>query len=148
MNFSRHGRHSRQPEGSGIDMTPMVDTVLTLLIFFMVTTTFSRQSELKIQLPKAESAVVAHKQSPLVLGIDAKGRYYLDGRELVNNRFETLYRALAQAKSTAGDKTPLIIRADVKTPYQAVVTAMDVASQLGLSRLSIATDKVAPRNGR
>ncbi|AOU98020.1 hypothetical protein BI364_08650 [Acidihalobacter yilgarnensis] len=146
MNFSRHARASHHSEGTGIDMTPMVDTVLTLLIFFMVTTTFSRQSELKIQLPKAESAVTATKQSPLVLSIDARGHYYLNGRELVNSRFDTLFRALQQAKGTDGDKTPLVIRADVKTPYQAVVTAMDAAGQLGLSHLSIATDKTAPPN--
>lgn len=144
MNFSRHARVSRQNEGSGIDMTPMVDTVLTLLIFFMVTTTFARQSELKIQLPKAESAVAAKPHNPLVLSIDAHGHYYLNEHELVNSRFGTLYQALRQAKNSTNEHPALIIRADTKTPYQAVVTAMDVASQLGLSHLSIATDKVAP----
>lgn len=143
MNFSRRAGISRQNEGSGIDMTPMVDTVLTLLIFFMVTTTFSRQTQLKIQLPTAESAVAAKLHNPLILSIDVHGHYYLNNHELVNSRFDTLFQALQQAKRGESDKIPLIIRADAKTPYQAVVTAMDVAGRLGLSRLSIATDKTS-----
>lgn len=144
MNFSRHVSSTRQNEGVGIDMTPMVDAVLTLLLFFMVTTTFTHRSQLKLQLPKAVNAAPVSKQRTLVLSINAKGRYYINGHELVNSHYSTLFDALRKLKKTKGNKVPLVIRADVKTPYQAVVTAMNVAGQLGLSRLSIATDKTAP----
>lgn len=139
MKFHRRDRR----DDPGIDMAPLIDVVFLLLIFFMVTTTFNRQSELKIVLPKAQASEAAKPQSPLTLTIDRHGNYYLNGRELVNTRPDTLFRALQQAKAGKGDKVPLIVRADANTPYQSVVTAMDVAGQLGLSRLSIATDKSA-----
>jgi biopolymer transport protein ExbD len=140
MKFLRRDRR----DDPGIDMAPLIDVVFLLLIFFMVTTTFNKQSELKIVLPKAQSSEAVKPQNPLTLTIDRHGNYYLNGRELVNTRPDTLFRALQEAKASKGGKVPLIVRADANTPYQSVVTAMDVAGQLGLSRLSIATDKPAP----
>ncbi|APZ42653.1 ExbD/TolR family protein [Acidihalobacter ferrooxydans] len=143
MNFYRR---ERRGEDLGIDIAPLIDVVFLLLIFFMVTTTFDHVSELRIVLPKASVSDTTKVAHALTLSIDRRGHYYLGGRELVNTQTITLYRALraAIAAKGEGDKTPLIVRADAKAPYQSVVTAMDVATQLGLSRMSIATNKTAP----
>jgi biopolymer transport protein ExbD len=121
-----------------VNLTALIDVVFLLLIFFMVTTTFERHAELKIDLPEASTEPLPGEPKDLELVIDAQGRYYLDGKELVNTQAETVYQALQEA---IGDntETPLIIRADAMTPHQAVVTAMDAAGRLGLNRMSIAT---------
>lgn len=135
-------RHRERRDDPGIDMAPLIDVVFLLLIFFMVTTTFNRESELRIVLPKAHTSETTKVANPLRLTIDRRGHYFLGGRELVNTRPDTLFRALQEAKSAAkGGNVALIVRADAHAPYQSVVTAMDVANQLGLSHLSIATDK-------
>jgi biopolymer transport protein ExbD len=121
-----------------VNLTPLIDVVFLLLIFFMVTTTFERHAELKIDLPEASTEPLAGESKDLELVIDAQGRYYLDGKELVNTRAETVYQALQEAIAD-NTETPLIIRADAMTPHQAVVTAMDAAGRLGINRMSIAT---------
>jgi biopolymer transport protein ExbD len=129
---------TRKTDQVEINLTPLIDVVFLMLIFFMVSTTFERHAELNIDLPSAETAEQTERQEVIDLAIDAQGRYFINGQELVNTRADTLRTALSQASE--GDTTrPLVIRADAKTPHQSVVTAMDVASRLGLSRLSIAT---------
>lgn len=137
MNF--RPRRSEEPE---VNLTSLIDVVFLLLIFFMVTTTFQRTSELKIDLPKASATQEESKPRSIELVIDAQGRYYLDGRELVNTQAETVLKAL-QAAAAGQKDVPLVIRADAMTPHQAVVTAMDAAGRAGLSRLSIATTRPA-----
>jgi biopolymer transport protein ExbD len=127
-----------------VDITPLIDVVFLLLIFFMVSTTFEKQARLKIALPEATAQAQAQDAQPVVIGIDAMGRYHINDRQLVNSQKETLKLAL---QKTVGDnkEASLVLRADARTPHQAVVNAMDVAAQLGLTRLSIATlDKSAP----
>ena len=121
-----------------LNLTPLIDVVFLLLIFFMVSTTFEKQSKLKVELPEASAAAVKQEAEAVVIGIDAKGRFYINDRQLVNTQLKTLKIALTK---TVGDnkETPLILRADAQTPHQSVVTAMDAAAQLGLTRLSIAT---------
>jgi len=121
-----------------LNLTPLIDVVFLLLIFFMVSTTFEQQSKLKIELPQASAAKTEQQPDAVVIAIDARGRYFVNDRQLVNSQLGTLKAAL---QKTVGDKrdTPLILRADAKTPHQAVVMAMDAAAQLGLTRLSIAT---------
>jgi biopolymer transport protein ExbD len=133
MNF-----HPRGDESVDINLTPLIDVVFLLLIFFMVTTTFQRHAELKIELPQADSAERETLPERIELVIDAGGRYYIDGRELVNTQPQTVLEALRSVAEGRED-LPLIIRADATAPYQAVVTAMDAAGRLGISRLSIAT---------
>ncbi|MEJ2060829.1 MAG: biopolymer transporter ExbD [Gammaproteobacteria bacterium] len=134
MNFRR-----RQRRDIDIDITPLIDVVFLLLIFFMVTTTFSRHAELKIDLPKASSAQQDNRKQ-VQIAIDAKGNFFIDGHPLVNNRPETLISALRDVVKENKDQ-PVIISADAMTPHQAVVTAMDAAARLGLTRLSIATTR-------
>ena len=121
-----------------LNLTPLIDVVFLLLIFFMVSTTFEQQSKLKVDLPEASSQAVKQEANTIVIGIDAKGRFFINDRQLVNTQFKTLKMALMKI---AGDKkdVPLVLKADAKTPHQSVVMAMDAAAQLGLTRLSIAT---------
>jgi len=121
-----------------LNLTPLIDVVFLLLIFFMVSTTFEKQAKLKLQLPSASVEAKVADQKTVVIGIDAKGHYFINDRQLVNTSLETLKIALK--KVTNGQKDiPVTLRADAKTPHQSVVTAMDAASQLGLLKLSIAT---------
>jgi biopolymer transport protein ExbD len=125
-------------ELQGINVTSLIDVVFILLIFFMVTTTFQREADLAINLPQASQEPEASHEIPLEVVINAHGQFYVGGQELVNNRIDTLKRALQKIAVGRKDK-PLVIRADARTPHQYVVTAMDAAAQLGLVRLSIAT---------
>jgi biopolymer transport protein ExbD len=136
MNFTERPR-----DGVELNITPLIDVVFLLLIFFMVTTTFNRQSELKIDLPEATAEPEQRQDKPLELVIDAAGRYYVEGQAVVNTQPETLIAAMRKALDDRRDR-PMIIRADARTPHQFVVTAMDSAARIGLTRLSIATTKV------
>lgn len=128
----------RKDEGIEVNLTPLIDVVFLLLIFFMVSSTFDRHAKLKVQLPQAEAQMQQAQDNPVVLSIDASGKYYIDDRQVVNEQLETLKTALRQ---TVGERTDvtLLLRADGRTPHQSVVRAMDAASQLGLTKLSIAT---------
>ena len=131
-------RPERSDERVDVNLTPLIDVVFLLLIFFMVSTTFDRHAKLKVELPEASAKQTQQQQQSIVLSIDAKGNYFINDRQLVNTRLETLKIALKKTLADEKD-VPLILRADAKTPHQAVVRAMDAASQLGLTRLSIAT---------
>ena len=131
-------RPERSDERVDVNLTPLIDVVFLLLIFFMVSTTFDRHAKLKVELPEASARTEQQLEDPVVLSIDAKGNYFIDDRQVVNTQLETLKIAL---QKTIADKkdVSLVLRADAKTPHQSVVRAMDAASQLGLTRLSIAT---------
>jgi len=133
VNLRRHRRE--EPE---IILIPFIDVLLMLLIFFMLATTFQREATLKVDLPKAISGQQTTEEEPLALTVNAEGRYFIDGQEVVNPRVETLVRALKNL--VAGRKDPhLEIRAAALASHQSVVTAMDAAGQAGITRLSIAT---------
>jgi len=131
-------RPDRSDERVDVNLTPLIDVVFLLLIFFMVSTTFDRHAKLKVELPEATAKTEQQLEDPVILSIDAKGNYFIDDRQVVNTQLETLKIAL---QKTVADKkdVSLVLRADAKTPHQSVVRAMDAASQLGLTRLSIAT---------
>jgi len=142
MNFSRRKRPPLE-----ITLTPMIDVVFLLLIFFMVTTTFNQQAALKISLPEAHGEKTEVVEKLITLTINAEGIYFLSGddglpHQLVNQKHETLKRALIQAAGNSR-KIPFIVSADGKTPHQAVITALDIASQLGFSRITFATKSVS-----
>ena len=133
MNF----RSSRREELE-LNITPLIDIVFLLLIFFMVSTTFQRESELQIQLPEAAQEPTSETPDRLEIVISADGQYAIGGRELGDNELSTLIEALGRAAGDNRDRA-LVVRADKRTPHQAVVRAMDAARKLGLNRLSIAT---------
>jgi len=133
--------HQRVKEDPTIDLTSLIDVVFLLLIFFMVSTTFERPASMKVDLPEASEVQAESEQTErLELVIDAEGRMFLNDRQLVDGRPQTLMAALNQATGEKRD-LPLILRADRETPHHFVVTAMDVAAQLGFRNLSIATDR-------
>lgn len=127
----------RRREEPNVNLTPLIDVVFLLLIFFMVSTTFRREADLRLDLPEA-SRTPAPTEQHLTVSIDAAGVYYVNDQALPDARPETLRQALAAA---AGEdrQQPLLLRADGRTPHQAVVTAMDAAGQLGFRRLVIGT---------
>lgn len=135
-------RPGHKEESVEVNLTPLIDVVFLLLIFFMVTTTFDRHARLKVSLPESSAKTSQQQKEPLVLSIDAKGNYFLNDRQIVNQQLDTLKQALrktiGQNKKDYKD-VALVLRADANTPHQSVVRAMDAASQLGLTRLSIAT---------
>ena len=129
-------RPRTQPE---VNMTSLIDVVLLLLIFFMVSTSFVKQSQIIIILPQAESsALVEEPPEQIDIMITATGTYLVNGRELLNNRPETIRNAL-QKVAGGNNKLPLTISADANAKHQHVVTAMDVAGRLGFTHISIAT---------
>ena len=135
MNF----HHRDAEEDANINLTPLIDVVFLLLIFFMVSTTFDTTSQLKIRLPEASEKEVLIPPQKLNLAIDADGKFYLNSRELTDSKRETLRAALI---STMADrKLPIVIQSDADSPVQSLVTAMDVVGQLGLSQVSIATTR-------
>jgi biopolymer transport protein ExbD len=121
-----------------LNLTPLIDVVFILLMFFIVTTTFDRYAQLKIELPEASVEPQSAQAPPLELAIDAAGSYYLNGQPLVNTQAATLMSALERAAEGRLD-TPLVISADRRAQHQAVVTALDAAARVGLTRLSIPT---------
>ncbi len=124
-----------------VNLTPLIDVVFLLLIFFMITTTFDRDAKIKIDLPTTQNARSVPQKETMELLIDAQGKYYLDGKEVLNNKPETLFRAMSQALDTRGKNPPLVISADANSNYQSVVTAMDIAGRLGLTNFSMATSQ-------
>jgi len=131
----------RQKDGEvSVNLTPLIDVVFLLLIFFMVSTTFTKETHLSVDLPEAIGEEKTDQPKQIEILIDAGGQYVIDGRSLVSTKIETVMKALETVSK--GDTTlPLIITADASTPHQAVVTAMDAAGQLGFAHLSLTTTK-------
>lgn len=127
-----------QKESLDVNITPLIDVVFLLLIFFMVSTTFERESEIEIMLPEATSDATAADEFSLQVTVDAEGIFYVNGQRVINTQLETLMKAM---KEVAGDREnpPIILSADAKTPHQSVITVMDAARQLGFIHLNFAT---------
>lgn len=123
-----------------VNLTPLIDVVFLLLIFFMVSTTFDREAQLKVELPQASSDPVEVPEQVLEITININGDYFINEQQVINTEPETLRRAIVQSIGARRDM-PVIVRADARTPFQAVVTAMDVTGQLGLTQLSLATSQ-------
>ncbi|MFN4263664.1 MAG: ExbD/TolR family protein [Thioalkalivibrionaceae bacterium] len=126
-----------------LSLTPLIDVVFLLLIFFMVSTTFDRVAELELKLPEASQGDVRERDAPIELWLSADGRLFVDGDELINRRTETLERHLRRAYSLGSDeeasRRAVILRADAKAEHQWVVSIIDTLSRLGVGALSIAT---------
>jgi biopolymer transport protein ExbD len=125
-----------------IDLTSLIDVVFLLLIFFMVSTTFTRETNLLVKLPEANGAIAEDVAFRIEVLIARNGSYSVNGQALANSQVETLLQAIEEL--SAGDNTvPITITADAETTHQSVVTAMDAVARLGFSRLSIATRETA-----
>ena len=122
-----------------VNLTSLIDVVLLLLIFFMVSTSFVKESKITISLPQADnSAIVEETPGQIDIMITETGTFLVNGRELINSRPETLRNAI-QKVSDGNSDLPLTISADANATHQNVVTAMDVAGRLGFVQISIAT---------
>jgi len=129
-------RRSEEPE---LNMTSLIDVVLLLLIFFMMSTRFVDESRLSIRLPEAGvEPEAATLRDAVEIEVTAEGGYQVNGRALINNSPDTLSVALSRAAS-GNRAVPVTIRADARAMHQSVVTAMDVAGRLGYRQINIAT---------
>ncbi|MFE8071640.1 biopolymer transporter ExbD [Marinobacteraceae bacterium S3BR75-40.1] len=135
MKFKR-----QSAEEVSVNVTPLIDVVFLLLIFFMVSTTFTKETHLKIDLPEASGEQAQAESDQVEVVIDASGGYSVNERPLINNKEDTLRRAVSKV-SAGNNNLPFIITADAKTPHEYVVRAMDVAGKLGFVKLSITTQK-------
>jgi biopolymer transport protein ExbD len=125
-------------EDLSVNLTPLIDVVFLLLIFFMVSTTFTRETRLAVDLPESSGVPAEVQPEQIEILVDEQGNYRVNGRALVDQRLETLQAALYQ--DSRGDTTlPLLISADADAPHRFVVRAMDAAGQMGFARLGIAT---------
>ena len=141
MNFRSHRR-----EEVSVNLTPLIDVVFLLLIFFMVSTTFTKASQLSIDLPEATGEPSETPGDQIEVLIDESGQYRVNGQALVDTHVRTLQAAIY--KISEGDTTlPMVISADAQSSHQSVVRAMDAAGQMGFVHLSIATRQPAPERG-
>lgn len=130
-----------------VDLTPLIDVVFLLLIFFMVSTTFTEKTELEIELPEADGKQAEQETDRIEVEISSEGTYSVNGQRLDSSDRETL---MERVRRVAGDdkSLPFVITADAKTSHQLVVRAMDVAGSLGFTGLSISTERTPSDGGQ
>ncbi len=134
MNLSR--RNHEEPE---LNLISLVDVVLLLLIFFMVSTTFVDESRIELQLPQASAKPAAEqRKDPIEVAVTASGEYRVNGQTLINTSPATLSAAVSRIAGESRE-IPITLRADARATHQSVVTAMDVLGRLGFRSISIAT---------
>lgn len=129
-------RRTRSEEVS-VNLTPLIDVVFLLLIFFMVTTTFTRETQLQIDLPQSQSQQASEPVIPIEVLVDRSGGYAINDQVLIKSDIDSLKQALSQLG--LDNTTPIVITADAQAPHQAFITALDAVGQSGFSRVSITT---------
>ena len=131
-------RDHRTFDEPDINLVPLIDVILVLIIFFVVTTTFDARSMLKLELPQATGEPATSDTRALTILVNADGRYFVQDREVLRTDIDSLRTVIAEV---AGDdrERAVLLRADARTPHQAVVTALDAVGQLGFTHVSIAT---------
>ncbi|MHA7878295.1 MAG: ExbD/TolR family protein [Saccharospirillum sp.] len=133
MRFRRSRREDVQ-----VNLTPLIDVVFLLLIFFMVSTTFTRETQLEIDLPESSSSAVLGDERPLEILVDAQGNYAVNNTPLLRHDVDTLKQALVEVAGNNRDLV-VIITGDAQAPHQAMIFALDAVGQLGFQRVSYAT---------
>lgn len=128
-------RYSEEPD---VNLTPMIDVVFLLLLFFMVSTSFIRESSLKVDLPQATGEQMTEQEAPIDIVISAEGEMLINDLPVLVTNSDDMRRALKKAVGDNADPH-IIISADAEAAYQRIVTAMDAAQSLGFSRLTLAT---------
>jgi biopolymer transport protein ExbD len=136
-------RDRRAEDVPEINLVPLIDVILVLIIFFVITTTFDARSVLKLELPRATGERNEAQSNSLSLLINADGRYFVEDREALRTDVESLKRTLVEVAGDDRDRT-VLLRADARTPWQAVVTAYDALGQLGFTRIANATAPEQP----
>jgi biopolymer transport protein ExbD len=139
-------RRTEEPE---INVTSLIDVVLLLVVFFMLSSNFSAEGRLRIRLPQAASVPSEPRSAePLVITVSATGSYLVNGRELINTSPDTLRDAIVKTASAGARAAPVTIRADGRATHQSVVTAMDVLGRLGFTQMNLATVRQAQSGGQ
>ena len=137
-------RDFRADDSPQIDLIPLIDVVLCLIVFFVVTTTFDTRSVLELELPRAEGETAKQQAKVLDILVNADGRYFVGDREALRTDVDSLKRTILEVGGDDRERG-VLLRADARTPHQAVVTALDALGQLGYRHISIGT---APDAGR
>jgi biopolymer transport protein ExbD len=138
MNFQR-GRTREEPE---INLIPMIDVLLVILIFMMVTTSYAKFSELQINLPQAGGEAAAEQVKPITVAVDASQHYAINNQTVANSEVDSLAASL---KSAAGDQTDptIVINADAKATHQSVINVMEAARRAGYGKITFTTQNQA-----
>lgn len=131
-------RDFRADDSPQIDLVPLIDVVLCLIVFFVVTTTFDTRSVLELELPRAQGEAAAQETRALDILVNADGRYFVGDREALRTDVESLKRTILEVGGDDRERG-VLLRADARTPHQAVVTALDALGQLGYRNISIGT---------
>lgn len=131
MKFRRQSR-----ELDGMNLISLIDVMFFLLIFFMLSSTFTKETHLGVELPEATGKPSTDDAQQIEVVINEQGVFSVNGKSLVNNEVETIKSAILKVSEGKTDM-PLLLTADAKTPHQFVVTAMDVAGQMGFVKMSI-----------
>ena len=134
MNFQRGKRH----EDLEMNLVPLIDVLLVIIIFLVVSATFSRTSELQINLPTAEANATQEKPLTIEVGIDANGRYTVNNKGLKSGSVDAIGAAL-QAAAKGGKEPTVIINADANTTHQSVVNVMEASRVAGYTHITFAT---------
>jgi len=137
VNLQQHRR-----DDLDVNITPLIDIVFLLLIFFMVSTTFERESEIDVTLPEAAIDAPQEQSDVIEITISSDGMFFINGKRVVNKQVSTLKQALLKVANGREDP-PIIISADANATHQAVVSVMDAARQLGFVHLSFATSQIS-----
>lgn len=124
-----------------INLTPLIDVVFLLLIFFMVSTSFTRETQIKLELPKADVEKLEAEPTIVEISVDKEGRIFVNGKSLVNSQPDTLKKAITPLLAE-NSNVPVIISADANTTYQAFVSVMEATSELGITNIKMATQRV------
>jgi biopolymer transport protein ExbD len=135
--------NDRRGDDFEINVIPLIDVLLTLLMFFVLTSTFVQHSRLQVTLPQASTKDRDMNSPQLTIMVDRDGHFYVGSDEVLGEGIEPLKQTIARNAGSNRDQT-VTIRADALTSHQDVVTAMDALGQLGFTRLSIATTPSKP----
>ncbi len=136
MNFQR-GRAREEPE---INLIPLIDVLLVILIFLMITTTYTKFSALQIDLPQAEGTTTAHKADQITVSVDASEHYAINDLTYAFSGVDKLSEAMKQAAGSQDNPT-IIINADAKAPHQSVINIMEAARIDGYARITFTTSR-------
>jgi len=128
----------RRKDDLDLNITPLIDVVFLLLIFFMVSTTFEMKSEINLKLPESSETLRELKPDSIMIAIDSQGRVFVNDNPLVNSQISTVREAIRQANTDLTDPA-VVINADANATHQSVVRVMDAARQLSLTKITFAT---------
>jgi len=137
MNFQR----GKRDEGLEMNLVPLIDVLLVIIIFLIVSATFSKTNELKINLPTAEASTAQDKPLAIEVGVDAEGKYTVDNKVLTEGSVKAIAAALIAAVNGRPEPT-IIINADAKSTHQSVVDIMEAARESGYTHITFATQSV------